>query len=56
MTQAQLCQQGIDCADLNSRLSAGVAEFGSSDVVTPVRHDQWQAGKALDNLCARLGT
>jgi hypothetical protein len=56
MAYAKLGQQGINRADLNAGPTAGIAQLRSVDVILPIRADQWQGGKAFDDVLARTWT
>jgi len=52
---AELCEQCINGADLDSRPTASVAQSRCVDVVISIRLEERQRRKALDNLGLRLG-
>jgi len=56
MAYAKLGQQGINRAHLNASPTAGIAQPRSVDVILPIRADQWQGGKAFDDVLARAWT
>ena len=57
MTYAELRQQGVDRAHLNACTTADVAQLRSVDVILPVRAEERQRGKTLDDVfaCTRSG-
>ena len=54
MSYAQLCEHRVDRPDLYPRSSANVPEFCCGDVVCAIWLQQWQCGKALDDLDTRF--
>ncbi len=55
MTNAELCKQRIDRADLDTGLATGVAQIRRTDMVFTVRLKQRQSGEAFDDLGGCLG-
>ena len=53
MSQAQLGQQSVDGADLDSCLTAAVAKFGRRDVILSIRGQERQGCKVLDDFRPR---
>lgn len=51
---AELGEQGVDRADLNSGSAASISEFGRRNVILTVGLEQRKRCEALDYLCARL--
>lgn len=49
MAPAQLNQQRVDRADLYTRASTGISDLRRSNVVLPVRVDEWQCLEPLDD-------
>jgi len=56
MTNAELRDHGVDRADLQAGAAAAIAQLRSVDVILPIRADQWQGGKAFDDVLARTWT
>lgn len=50
---AKLGKKRIDRAHLDPGSTASVAQLGSLDVILPVRSDEGQCGKSLENVSAR---
>jgi hypothetical protein len=53
MPYAELRQQSVDSSQLNARATARVPQLCGLDVILPVRTDEWQGRKALDEILAR---
>jgi len=49
---AQLNEQGVDRADLNSRPPAPIAQFRGADVVIAIRYDQRQRAESFNDVLA----
>lgn len=56
MPDAELRNQGIDGAELDTCPATGVSHTGRSHMVFPVRLNQCQRGEPLHDLIACLGT
>ncbi len=56
MPDGELCKQCIDSAELNTCLTACIAQGCSTDVIISVGLKQRQGGKALDDLSLGSGT
>lgn len=50
MTHAELCQQGIDRADLYPGTPAAVTQRRSIDMILPIRYQKRQGREAPENL------
>ncbi len=55
MPHAKLNQQCVNRPDLDTVLSAGVANLRGFDVVLSIRLEKGQRGEPLDQLATRLG-
>ena len=53
MTNAQLREQRVDCADLQVGAAAAISQFRGVDVILPIRGQERQGRKPLDDLFAR---
>jgi hypothetical protein len=53
VTHAQLSEQSVDRADLHTSPATPVAQFGSVDMILPVRIEKGQCGEPLDEVFAR---
>lgn len=53
MANAKLGKKRIDRAHLDPGSTASIAQLGSLDVILPVRPDEGQCGKTLENVSAR---
>jgi len=53
MPYAKLRQQRINRAHLNAGATTAIAQLRSVDVILPVRAEEWQCGKSLDDVLAR---
>lgn len=51
----ELCQQGINGANLNSRFATSVSERCCTNVIVPIGLKQRQGGKALNDLSLGFG-
>lgn len=56
MANAQLREEGVDRAYLNSVAAARVSQARRFDMVLPVRPYQWKCCKSLNDLLASLGS
>jgi hypothetical protein len=56
MTDAQLRQQRVDCPRLNTTRAAQIAQFCGVNVIFPVRIEERERRKALDDLPPGFGS
>ncbi len=56
MTNAKLGKQRVNGANLQSRTSTVVAQFGGRNVILPIWHQKRQCRKTFHNLRTRFGT
>ena len=54
MTYEQLRKEGVDGADLNAGSAAGISDSCGANVNFPVRLNEREGGKALNDLRLRL--
>lgn len=53
MPYTKLRKKGVNRAHLNAGATTAVAQRCSVDVILPVRAEEWQGGKSLDDVLAR---
>ena len=53
MTDAELCEQGVDGADLHAGATASIAQFRGIDVILPVWSEERQGREPADDVVAR---
>ena len=54
MSDAELCNQGIDRTHLHAGLATGIPEICGRDMVFSIRLNQSQKGETFDNLYSRF--
>ncbi|MDZ4327933.1 MAG: hypothetical protein U1A73_23355 [Pseudomonas sp.] len=54
VSNAKLSEQRVDCANLNTRSTAGIAKIGGCNMVVAIRLQQRKRREVLDDLVARL--
>lgn len=52
VTNAKLCEQGIDGADLQAGAATAVSQLGGFDVILPVRREKRQVVEVIDDRLA----
>ena len=53
---AELCEEGVDRADLKSATATVVAKVGCGRVIFALRHDQRQRSESIEDLLSRFST
>lgn len=54
MPKRELDQHGVDGSNLHAKTAAGISDFGSLNVVFPIRLEKAKRSKSLDQLTACL--
>jgi hypothetical protein len=56
VTDAQLCEQGINGSNLYTLSAASIPQCGRVNVIAAIRNQQWQSSEPLDNVRLRFRT